>query len=118
MTKSKSPKLYIGDIPNLSILSKWPNGYEAATTLAMKIAKMGIKPHNSTNAYNFETQYELFYVYPCCWCVAMAFHIKQIVKFNIWWRANVNLIFDGYRGSAWHVYGMTTGHGAEFVNIW
>ena len=64
MTKSKSPKLYIGDIPNLSILSKWPNGYEAATTLAMKIAKMGIKPHNSTNAYNFETQYELFYVYP------------------------------------------------------
>ena len=64
MTKSKSPKLYIGDIPNLSILSKWPNGFEAATTLAMKIAKMGIKPHNSTNAYNFETQYQLFYVYP------------------------------------------------------
>ena len=29
------------------------------------MTQLGMKPHNSTNAYNFETRTDRFHVYPC-----------------------------------------------------
>ena len=60
------------------------------------MTQLGMKPHNSTNAYNFETRTDMFHVYPWSWDT-IAMQSSRIIKIfspRLVWGTNVTIIFS------------------------